>query len=183
MNNPLETFESIRDFYISYLETAFRIDSSDIQSERRALLEQQGTLCADLFLEPMPRYQHYGLTISELRNDAHGQTWLPGFNAQQRAAFIDLCLGGLLPCNKTDPAKGRFNLYTHQLDMLKRGVQPGKPGIVTSGTGSGKTESFLLPVLAQIAKEATGWPQSPALKHWQPWWQKVADKQPTFMRE
>jgi hypothetical protein len=125
MNNPLETFESIRDFYISYLETAFRIDSSDIQSERRALLEQQGTLCADLFLEPMPRYQHYGLTISELRNDAYGQTWLPGFNAQQRAAFIDLCLGGLLPHNKTDSTKGRFNLYTHQLDMLKRGVQPG----------------------------------------------------------
>ncbi|MDE5207412.1 DEAD/DEAH box helicase [Citrobacter amalonaticus] len=183
MNNPLETFESIRDFYISYLETAFRIDSSDIQSERRALLEQQGTLCADLFLEPMPRYQHYGLTISELRNDAYGQTWLPGFNAQQRAAFIDLCLGGLLPHNKTDSTKGRFNLYTHQLDMLKRGVQPGKPGIVTSGTGSGKTESFLLPVLAQIAKEATGWPQSPALKCWQPWWHKVADKQPSFMRE
>lgn len=183
MNNPLETFESIRDFYISYLETAFRIDSSDIQSGRRALLEQQGTLCADLFLEPMPRYHNYGLTISELRNDAHGQIWLPGFNAQQRNAFIDLCLGGLLPCNKTDPTKGRFNLYTHQLDMLKRGVQPGKPGIVTSGTGSGKTESFLLPVLAQIAKEATGWPKSSALKHWQPWWHKVADKQPSFMRE
>ncbi|MBJ8390569.1 DEAD/DEAH box helicase [Citrobacter cronae] len=183
MNNPLETFESIRDFYISYLETAFRIDSSDIQSGRRALLEQQGTLCADLFLEPMPRYHNYGLTISELRNDAHGQIWLPGFNAQQRAAFIDLCLGGLLPHNKTDSTKGRFNLYTHQLDMLKRGVQAGKPGIVTSGTGSGKTESFLLPVLAQIAKEAIGWPQSLALKRWQPWWHKVADKQPSFMRE
>ena len=39
MNNPLETFESIRDFYISYLETAFRIGSSDIQTKRRALLE------------------------------------------------------------------------------------------------------------------------------------------------
>ncbi|MGJ0625910.1 DEAD/DEAH box helicase [Xenorhabdus bovienii] len=182
MNNPLETFESIRDFYITYLETAFRIGSSDIQSERRALLEQQGTLCADLFLEPIPRYQHRGLTIGELRNDSHGQTWLPGFSVQQRAAFIDLCLSGLLPRDKTDPTKGRFNLYTHQLDMLKRGIQSGKPGIVTSGTGSGKTESFLLPVLAQIAKEATSWPQSPALKHWQPWWHEASGKYPTFMR-
>ena len=182
MNNPLETFESIRDFYITYLETAFRIGASDIQADRRLLLEQQGTLCADLFLEPMPRYRDHGLTISELRNDNYGQTWLPGFNPQQRAAFIDLCLGGLLPRDKADPTKGRFKLYTHQLEMLKRGVQPGKPGIVTSGTGSGKTESFLLPVLAHIAKEAVNWPQSPALKHWQPWWHDSSGKLPTFIR-
>lgn len=183
MNNPLETFESIRDFYITYLETAFRIGSSDIQSERRALLEQQGTLCADLFIEPMPRYQNHGLTISDLRNDSYGQTWLPGFNVQQRTAFIDLCLGGLLPRDKNDQTKGRFKLYTHQLEMLKRGVQSGKPGIVTSGTGSGKTESFLLPVLAQISKEAVGWPESPALKRWQPWWHDPSGKSPTFMRD
>ncbi|EBX6544607.1 hypothetical protein DS229_27245, partial [Salmonella enterica subsp. enterica serovar Larochelle] len=101
MNNPLESFESIRDFYITYLETAFRIGSPDIQAYRRSLLEQQGTLCADLFLEPMPRYQDYGLTISDLRNVAEGEEWLPGFTEQQRDAFIDLCLGGLLPRDKS----------------------------------------------------------------------------------
>lgn len=183
MNNPLESFESIRDFYITYLETAFRIGSPDIQAYRRSLLEQQGTLCADLFLEPMPRYQDYGLTISDLRNVAEGEEWLPGFTEQQRDAFIDLCLGGLLPRDKADSTKGRFKLYTHQLDMLKRGVQPAMPGIVTSGTGSGKTESFLLPVLAQIVKEASGWPKSPSLKCWQPWWHSGVNTQPTFMRD
>ncbi|WP_320151447.1 DEAD/DEAH box helicase [uncultured Tolumonas sp.] len=182
MNNPLETFESIRDFYITYLETAFRIGSPIIQAYRRELLEEQGTLCADLFLEPMPRYQDYGLTISDLRNTAIGEKWLPGFTAQQRAAFIDLCLGGLLPRDSIKTSEGRYKLYTHQLDMLKRGVQPAMPGIVTSGTGSGKTESFLLPILAQIAKEASGWPQSSELKCWQPWWKKP-NAQPTFMRE
>src|SRR5690606_5797030 len=35
----------------------------------------------------------------------------------------------------------------------------GQPGVVTSGTGSGKTESFMLPILASIAKEATKWPK------------------------
>ncbi|CNK54575.1 Lhr-like helicases [Yersinia pseudotuberculosis] len=182
MNNPLETFESIRDFYITYLETAFRIGSPAIQANRRELLEKQGTLCADLFLEPMPRYKDHDLIISDLRDALKGETWLPGFTTQQRAAFIDLCLGGLLPRDPKDATKGRFKLYTHQLEMLQRGVQPGMPGIVTSGTGSGKTESFLLPVLAQIAKEASKWPQSPSLKSWRPWWIEP-NIQPTFMRE
>ncbi|MEG9340523.1 DEAD/DEAH box helicase [Klebsiella pneumoniae] len=88
-----------------------------------------------------------------------------------------------MPRDKSDSTKGRFKLYTHQLDMLKRGVQPAMPGIVTSGTGSGKTESFLLPVLAQIVKEASGWPKSPSLKCWQPWWHNGVNTQPTFMRE
>ncbi|MCR9216923.1 MAG: DEAD/DEAH box helicase [bacterium] len=42
--------------------------------------------------------------------------------------------------------------------MLRRGLGDGTPGIVTSGTGSGKTESFLLPILAQLVKEASTWP-------------------------
>lgn len=182
MNNPLETFESIRDFYITYLETAFRIGSPAIQTYRRELLEKQGTLCADLFLEPIPKYQDHGLTISDLRDTSKGETWLPEFTALQRAAFVDLCLGGLLPRDPKDPTKGRFKLYTHQLEMLQRGVQSGMPGIVTSGTGSGKTESFLLPVLAQIAQEASKWPQGSGFKSWQPWWREP-NTHPTFMRD
>ncbi len=55
--------------------------------------------------------------------------------------------------------------------MLLRGVRPGHPGIVTSGTGSGKTESFMLPVLAAIANEAVTWapPGSGYLKG--RWWE------------
>ncbi|MBK9145169.1 MAG: DEAD/DEAH box helicase [Candidatus Melainabacteria bacterium] len=41
--------------------------------------------------------------------------------------------------------------------MLKRGVRPSTPAVVTSGTGSGKTEAFLLPLLASLTKEASTW--------------------------
>lgn len=183
MDNPISTFASVRDFYISYLETAFRIDHPEIQSIRRTLLEQAGTLSTDAYLEPMQRYLDCGFSISDLRNEAEGRTWLPGLTAKQRDAFISLCLAGLLPRSKSDPAKGRFNLYAHQLQMLRRGVQTGHPGIVTSGTGSGKTESFLLPVLAQIAKEAAGWPASPAMASWQPWWRSGQAADPSSMRD
>ena len=58
--------------------------------------------------------------------------------------------------------------------MLAKGMRDGQAGIVTSGTGSGKTESFLLPVLATILDEAKraegdGAPPAPDyLKH--RWW-------------
>ena len=57
--------------------------------------------------------------------------------------------------------------------MLKRGVQPGKPGIVTSGTGSGKTESFLLPLFAQLTKELDSW-EEPAdrIPTQDSWWKE-----------
>src|SRR4030095_16131355 len=102
-------------------------------------------------------YADHGLRIDDLRGEVEGGRWLPGLDARQRGAFVDLCLAGLLPHEDGDPTRGRFKLYTHQLEMLRRGVCMQQPGIVTSGTGSGKTESFLMPVLAQICKEATRW--------------------------
>ena len=37
-----------------------------------------------------------------------------------------------------------------------------RPCVVTSGTGSGKTEAFLLPIFANLVREAVSWPAMPA---------------------
>jgi DEAD/DEAH box helicase domain-containing protein len=182
VQDPIQAFNAIRDFYITYLETAFRIGDPAIQGLRRKLLEEIGTLAQEPLIEPLPTYQHDGLRIDDLLNQTKGTDWLPGFSAKERKAFVELCLGGLLPADSADNSRGKFPLYRHQLQMLQRGVQTGMPGIVTSGTGSGKTESFLLPVLASISKEAVNWPSSPNLKNWTPWWTKTEGK-PTFMRD
>ncbi|WP_332815974.1 DEAD/DEAH box helicase [Ramlibacter sp.] len=182
MQNPLQTFQSIQDFYITYLETAFRIGDPEIQRKRRLLLETPEALSTEPFLEPLPQYLDYGLRIDDLSDNEHGRTWLPGFSPRERQAFIDLCLAGLIPADKAEPTKGRFKLFTHQLEMLRNGIGVASPGIVTSGTGSGKTESFLLPILAAISREATGWTPSPRLGSWVPWW-KDEETWPTFPRE
>ncbi len=182
MDDPISSFSAIRDFYITYLETAFRIGDPGIQARRRELLEQTGTLCTEPYLEPLPGYKDLGLRVDDLVSDEHGREWLPGFTPAERKAFAELCLAGLLPADSGNPARGRFNLYTHQLEMLRKGVGRGTPGIVTSGTGSGKTESFLLPIFAAIAKEATKWPASPGMQEWRPWWRN-ASSGPTFQRE
>jgi hypothetical protein len=182
MNDPISTFYSIRDFYITYIETAFRIGIPEIQKKRRELLESTDTLCTEPLLEPLPSYLDYGLKINDLIETKNTQKWLPGFTKSDAESFIALCLGGLLPHADNEKKTGMFKLYQHQLEMLMRGVGTSTPGIVTSGTGSGKTESFLLPVFAAISKEAKSWASSPRLSEWKPWW--IADNSvPTFKRD
>lgn len=57
-------------------------------------------------------------------------------------------------------------------------ARAGSPGIVTSGTGSGKTEAFLLPLLASLAKEAKGWPEPEEGFLRRRWWHDPATGRP-----
>jgi len=177
--NPIRAFERIRDFYISYLETAFRIGPKTVQEQRRSLLERDYTLCAPPLLEPLPRYESSGIRVDELVGDA-GKEFLPGFTPEARRAFVEIAAKGLIPAHERTPPgaipEAKYSLYGHQLEMLKRGVSMGSPGIVTSGTGSGKTEAFLLPILAAITREALKWPSSPELSKSRPWFRDDRDR-------
>ena len=174
MRDPIRDFESIRDFYITYLETAFRIGDEDVQRRRRELLERLSapwTFCTDPLVEPLPQYRTAGLRIDDLAGSA-GEAYLPGYSVAQREAFVRLAKAGLMPVEAegAEKERGAFELYGHQLEMIRRGASEGLPGIVTSGTGSGKTEAFLLPILATLAKEALTWPASPDLGSAERWW-------------
>src|ERR1700753_2585221 len=136
MHDPIGSFLRIRDLYVTYLETAFRIADPSIAAERRNLLETNGTLCSDAIIEPSPRYSSSGIMLEDLANAEKDSELLPGFSSRQRQAFVDLALAGLLQSiepNEIDAKRrAKFALYTHQALMLRRGVQSGKPGIVTS---------------------------------------------------
>jgi ATP-dependent helicase YprA (DUF1998 family) len=67
-------------------------------------------------------------------------------------------------------------LYRHQRTALEKVLLEGKDIVVTTGTGSGKTECFLLPLLGQLARESQDWPESPKPPHGHEWW-KGEDEQ------
>lgn len=50
MLDPIGGFLRIRNLFLDYLDTAFRIRDSIITKERRDLLEQNGTICTDPLL-------------------------------------------------------------------------------------------------------------------------------------
>lgn len=175
MLDPIGGFERIRDFYITYLDTAFRIRDEGISAERRELLKRPGTLCTEPLIEPLPSFET-AYEIHDLAHDRPSDPRLPGFSPEERRAFVDLALAGLLdskPAPDGSPTLrlAEYALYRHQAQMLERGVQEGKAGIVTSGTGSGKTEAFLLPVFAKLAQEALRWDRPAEGYLARRWWQ------------
>jgi len=144
MYDPIGGFQRIRDQYLAYLETAFRIADPRVSAERRDLLERAGQLCTEPLLEPIPRYVPEAWHIRDLPD--HSAEVLPGFDDRSVRLFTEVISRGLFD-------SGDIPLHKHQATMLARGTRPGSPGIVTSGTGSGKTEAFLLPVIASIVDE------------------------------
>src|SRR5262245_14125423 len=167
MFDPIGGFLRVRELYITYLETAFRIGDVAVSRERRALLETPGALCTAPLLEPLPRYKSVGWRLRELASLEVGV--LAQFTPEARKAFVRLASAGLFDSDDV-------RLYRHQASMLERGTRHGQPGIVTSGTGSGKTESFLLPVIAQIIREAQGWSRPTTSYLRADWWHDTDGK-------
>jgi len=50
MHDPIGAFSRIRAFYLSYLDTASRLEPAEIRAERRSLLMETGTLCTSPLL-------------------------------------------------------------------------------------------------------------------------------------
>lgn len=173
MHDPIGAFSRIRAFYLSYLDTASRLEPEEIRDERRKLLMETGKLCTSPLLEPLPSWEADGRSFEDLVTEEGEGTVLASLSPKARRAFVDLIGCGLID---RDEHGDLYRPYSHQVKMLARGVRDGQAGIVTSGTGSGKTEAFLLPILASIIEEATrdkgGW-QQPSSGYLRPknlWW-------------
>ena len=173
MLDPIGAYKDIQALYLSYLDTVYRLRREDLRQARMHLLSHPGTLMTEPFLEPITHYRTTENTIESLLEDSSEHNPIFSFSREERRAIIEMTLSGLFP---GEPSAGElsrksvFNPYQHQIAMLKRGLSPGQPGIVTSGTGSGKTESFLLPILTEITAEATRWPAPGAGYLDTDWW-------------
>ena len=157
MIDPSGTMDEIRSALLRYIETAFGIQDQAVSEERRALLLKTGKLSRMPWIEPLPLYNSGGVTVRSLEAGDFPD-WEPG----QIHCFQNLVASGLVP--------GDRPLYRHQHKMLKAAIT-GKNCVITAGTGAGKTEAFLLPLFAQIAREMPSWPActKPAA-HQDDWW-------------
>lgn len=173
MLDPIGGFDRIKDFFISYVETSFRIADRKVAANRRRLLETTNVFATMPFVEPVLRYKTYGKSIDAMVGDAGSP--ISSLPRAAQVAFAELSLSGLfdgVSATGEVKRKGLYLPYIHQIQMLERGIHAGKPGIVTSGTGSGKTESFMLPILAAISGEAIGWSPPDVDYLTDPWWAK-----------
>ena len=152
MRSPINSFEKIKQDYIRYFNTAYHVKYPEIQKEIDDLLLTDKVLTRIPFIEPLPEYEPFtrngnALTFAELSREDLGLTDKE-ITQNQWNKFKELAYIGLFNKN--------FTIYKHQAEMLKSALK-GANCVITSGTGSGKTESFLLPIFATIVKEMDKW--------------------------
>ena len=158
MSNPIALFEDLRDMYLRYLDSPFDLRYPDLVAERRALLSTDGRLFRQPLIEPIPAYRSTNQTFHEVAQARLGTTWSP----TEIAELSDFVSLELFPPNRSP--------YSHQDRVFTESVVNGKDVIVTTGTGSGKTECFLLPVIASLIRESAGWGDPGARDPRWDWW-------------
>ena len=158
--NPLQVYEEVRSTYLKYIDSAFWLRSNELMSERRSRLLASDLLFTDVLLEPVLPYDSY----QSLMSIATEIGLVP-----EVAEVVGRALFGEY-MKSSDPVM----LRKHQAEALRQSLQngrlPGRNVVVTSGTGSGKTEAFLLPVLTRLVVESQDWSGSDELH---PWWDRL----------
>ncbi|MGI8650162.1 MAG: DEAD/DEAH box helicase [Rubrobacter sp.] len=137
--SPFDLSEDLKETLCQYLETSHKISHPVISRERAELLREAGVVSQRPFVETTPRFKT--------------GAWLRDLDLPQiPEGFPEFVSRGL--------STEKFPLYSHQEAALRAAWnRDGSPGslIVASGTGSGKTECFYLPILADILREAERW--------------------------
>src|SRR4051794_32513478 len=142
-----QTFRSLREGLFRYYETPFALRSEVLEKERRRLLDRDGVSWRKPFVEPIRDWRNAPGSIAE----ALAKAGAP-------AALADLVAAGLM--------EGVPSLRLHQQQMLASAMA-GRHSVVTAGTGSGKTEAFLLPILADLVRESASWTDpAPVSENW-----------------
>lgn len=151
MNDLIGLHARLERVYGMYVESAFPLRDRDLRRERQALLARPGLLAQPPLVEPVTQYVSSGLTL------AQATATLPG-----AARDLARLAAPLLPA--------QVPLYAHQYEALQLGAVEGRDLVITTGTGSGKTEAFLLPLLAELARESHGWAPAGTPAPERTWW-------------
>lgn len=126
--NPIERSQYINNQYKEYLRSSFEFKTPKLQK----LFEQQ-------------------LEVEDLFKGPYVDLNLPF----QRGMSLDEMIADGAVC-KSFHRLGDMNferpLYSHQEESIRH-ICSGRSAIITTGTGSGKTESFLYPILNELMSD------------------------------
>ncbi|HYD48143.1 MAG TPA: DEAD/DEAH box helicase, partial [Terriglobales bacterium] len=140
--DPSRLIDDLSSDYSSYLRSRFFFKESSLRTQFSDLLGRDSRLNAGPFLELAPPFRA-GATPREL----------------VKSRILDPALLHI-PAGALHPDRP---LYLHQQEAITA-IQSGRNVIVATGTGSGKTETYILPILNAILAEADNGPLSPGIR-------------------
>ncbi|RUO53489.1 DEAD/DEAH box helicase [Pseudidiomarina homiensis] len=158
---PIDVLSYIKDAYHKYYNTAFRMKDSEVMNEREKLLESPGMTAQDLLIEAVFAYPSV-CSISDVVREV-------GLSED-----VAILLARML-----FDAEPEFKLRLHQKQSVVTSLAENnaltRNVVVTSGTGSGKTESFLAPIFARLISERIDYPHSPINRWWRENWSEETE--------
>ncbi len=135
--NPVKLSQLLQDTLVRYLATTFNVNRDGQEEDLAYALESSfatpGALFNGPYLELTPPYLT-GCTLEQLCDDAILTSRLKDLECFERG----------LPLPLDAP------LFRHQEIAIRNLCAEGRNVVVSSGTGSGKTECFLIPILHDI---------------------------------
>lgn len=131
--HPIKTTQKIVDAYKRYLKTIYPFRNQELRHAFWQKLDEPKRLIKGPLLEASPPFK----TERAITDLVQEGVLHPNFG--------NLCRPDTLPYNRP--------LYVHQEKAVRNVVERGRNLIVATGTGSGKTESFLIPILNHLLRE------------------------------
>lgn len=157
---PTEIFNELKNTYKDFAKTKVSFKSDGLNKEFEEILDD--AIYTEPYIEHIAKYKFTGNSLEkDIKED------LKDNDLYEFLSYKD----SLFPQDKN------YCLYKHQKQSLELSNN-NKHVIVTSGTGSGKTETFLLPVLQNILKDSEKWdyrgeyPETP--------WKQIDEKSRTM---
>jgi ATP-dependent helicase YprA (DUF1998 family) len=133
-----ETIDELRRTLTDYIEATYHVGHPLMVEQRKHLLAKEGGIFRTPYLESTPRY---------VAGDAYLS--MSGLPDAAKAAYVRLA-------QERDGKKAAIfdPPYAHQAQAIRETLSNQKNLMIMTGTGSGKTEAFLLPILGKLATEA-----------------------------
>lgn len=131
--NPVKAAESVREYYLRYLRTYFPLADAKLRESFESALADGEWLMRGPFLESTPPFQK-GDSIAGLAEEGVLSSQFERLDDPQDFPIERL-------------------LYTHQEKAIRKVVLDQRNLVVSTGTGSGKTEAFIIPILNHLFRE------------------------------
>lgn len=158
MKNPVVVFNYLREMYLRYVDSPFDLRYPDLVQERKQIIDQDGRIYRHPLIEAVPAYRKSKEVFSKIFHASLDPMW-PDTVINDLADFVSL---GLFPPERQP--------YTHQQEVFTESVVHRNDVIVTTGTGSGKTECFFLPIAAALIHESASWSTPGPANPQHDWW-------------
>ena len=148
--DPVGAFNKIKENYLRYFQTMYRFNDAELDKRKNNALQSRNTLFRDPYLEILPEYTTTSINGEEITSISQISVPLATAFGEKSIAedFVEKFI-----------AKGLMSYppYQHQFEMLLKAFVNKQNTVINSGTGSGKTEAFLLPLFAELYREAKMW--------------------------